>query len=259
MPGKPIGSWDRSFPCGWINLPPEYAAARANAAETVTRLRALMENAGRLADGINMRFLYDADRKLFGVGYAVGGPREFFSHYDLLASECRLASLVAIAKGDLPAEHWFALNRPYAWSSRSQTLLSWSGTMFEYLMPLLFTRTFSNSLLDYACRDAVQRQMAYGIDHGIPWGVSESAWSALDSHQIYQYRAFGVPALALNPVTEQDRVVSPYSTVLAMQVDPGAATANLERLKNLGLAGPMGFYESIDFQEREAGAAPAAW
>jgi cyclic beta-1,2-glucan synthetase len=237
----------------WLDqLATEYAAARANAAETVARLRALMDNAARLSDGINLRFLYDTNRKLFGVGYAVGGPREFSSHYDLLASECRLTSLVAIAKGDLPAEHWFALNRPYAWSSRSQTLLSWSGTMFEYLMPLLFTRTYSNSLLDHACRDAVQRQMVYGNDNGIPWGISESAWSALDSHQIYQYRAFGVPALALNPVTEEDRVVSPYSTVLALLVDPGAAAANLERLKNLGLAGPMGFYESIDFS-RERG------
>ncbi len=241
----------------WLDqLAAEYATARANATETVAQLHALMANAARLADGINLRFLYDAQRKLFGVGYAVGGPREFSSHYDLLASECRLTSLVAIAKGDLPAEHWFALSRPYTYSSRGQTLLSWSGTMFEYLMPLLFTRTFSNSLLDHACVDAVERQIAYGNDNGIPWGISESAWSALDSHQIYQYRAFGVPSLALNPVTEEDRVVSPYSTVLAMLVDPGAATANLERLKNLGLAGPMGFYESIDFsrESRKNGA-----
>ena len=127
----------------------------------------------------------------------MGGPREFASHYDLLASECRLTSLVAIAKGDVPAEHWFALSRPYSYSSRSQTLLSWSGTMFEYLMPLLFTRTFTNSLLDHACRGAVTRQMAYGNDNGIPWGVSESAWSALDSHQIYQYRAFRMGYLLL--------------------------------------------------------------
>ncbi len=241
----------------WLDqLGAEYSTARANATEAVTRLRALTEKAARLADGIDMRFLYDAQRKLFGVGYAVGGPREFSSHYDLLASECRLTSLVAIAKGDVPVEHWFALNRPYAWSSKSQTLLSWSGTMFEYLMPLLFTRTFSGSLLEYACRDAVQRQMAYGNDNGIPWGISESAWSALDSHQIYQYRAFGVPSLALNPVTEDDRVVSPYSTALALLVDPGAATDNLERLKNLGLEGPMGFYDSIDFsrESRKNGA-----
>ena len=232
----------------WLDqLTADYATARANAAEAVAKLRALMENAARLADGINMRFLYDSQRKLFGVGYVVGGPREFQSHYDLLASECRLSSLVAIAKGDLPAEHWFALNRPYVYTSRNQTLLSWSGTMFEYLMPLLFTRNFTNSLLDHACQDAVQRQIEYGNKNNVPWGISESAWSALDSHQIYQYRAFGVPALALNPGTEDELVVSPYSTVLALMVDPGAAANNLERLRNLGMSGPMGFYESIDF------------
>jgi cyclic beta-1,2-glucan synthetase len=232
----------------WLDqLAAQYAAARANATEAVARLQALSADASKLADGINMRFLYDAGRRLFGVGYAVGGPREFNSHYDLLASECRLTSMVAIAKGDLPVDHWFALNRAYAYSSRGQILLSWSGTMFEYLMPLLFTRSFANSVLDQGCRDAVQRQIAYGHNNGIPWGISESAWSALDSHQIYQYRAFGVPSLALNPTTEEERVVSPYSSMLALQVDPAAATENLERLKNLGLAGPMGLYESIDF------------
>ncbi len=237
----------------WLGqLARDYAAARANAAEAVARLRALTDNAARLADGINMRFLYDSQRKLFGVGYAVGGPREFNSYYDLLASECRLSSLVAIAKGDLPAEHWFALNRPYVYTSRSQTLLSWSGTMFEYLMPLLFTRNFTNSLLDHACQDAVERQIDYGNKNNVPWGISESAWSALDSHQIYQYRAFGVPALALNPGTEDELVVSPYSSVLALQVDPGAAADNLERLRDLGMSGPMGFYESIDFSRESS-------
>ncbi|MDP9054565.1 MAG: DUF3131 domain-containing protein, partial [Acidobacteriota bacterium] len=155
----------------WLDqLAADYATARANAADAVAKLRAVMENAARLADGVNMRFLYDKQRKLFGVGYAVGGPREFSSHYDLLASECRLSSLVAIAKGDLPAEHWFALNRPYVYTGRNQTLLSWSGTMFEYLMPLLFTRNFTNSLLEHACQDAVQRQIAYGSENNVPWG-----------------------------------------------------------------------------------------
>ncbi len=194
-----------------------------------------------------MRFLYDAGRRLFGVGYAVGGPLEFTSHYDLLASECRLASLVAIAKGDVPIEHWFALARPLVSSAAGQTLLSWSGTMFEFLMPLLFTRTFANSLLDHACRDAVELQIDYGREKKVPWGTSESAYSALDAHQIYQYRAFGVPALALNPGLEDDLVVAPYATMLALLVDPGDAIENLRRLRNLDLTGPMGFYESIDF------------
>jgi cyclic beta-1,2-glucan synthetase len=235
----------------WVDrLSAEYAEARSNSAETVARIHALATAAAKLADGINMRFLYDAERKLFGVGYAVGEPREFSSHYDLLASECRLASLVAIAKGDVPVEHWGALNRPYLNTTEGQALLSWSGTMFEYLMPLLFTRTFTNSLLQSACRDAVARQIEYGNAHGIPWGVSESAWSALDSHQIYQYRAFGVPALALNPGLKDELVVAPYATVLALLVNPLAATGNLRRLQGLGLAGPMGFYEAIDFTRK---------
>jgi cyclic beta-1,2-glucan synthetase len=246
----------------WLDqLAAEYGTARANAVLFVTQLQTLVANAGKLADGINMRFLYDAERKLFGVGYAVGGPREFGSCYDLMASECRLASLVAIAKGDLPTEHWFALSRPYSYSgsfgSRSgQALLSWSGTMFEYLMPLVFTRTFSNSMLDYACQTAVERQIEFGDENNIPWGISESAYSALDAHQIYQYKAFGVPSLALNPAMQDRMVVSPYSSVLALLVNPAAAAANLERLKNLNLEGPMGFYESIDFSRtsRQGGA-----
>src|SRR5207302_581972 len=129
------------------------------------------------AAAINMRFLYDPKRQLFGVGYAVGGPAEFNSYYDLLASECRLASLVAIAKGDVPIEHWFALGRPRGRSS-GPILLSWSGTMFEYLTPLLFMRSFAGSILDRACREAVQLQIDFGRDEQIPWGVSESAYSA---------------------------------------------------------------------------------
>ena len=244
----------------WLDqLASEYEAARANAAETVRSIEALSRSAARLADGINMRFLYDAERKLFGVGYAVGGPREFGSYYDLMASECRLASLVAIAKGDLPVEHWFALGRPWSYTSSGQTLLSWSGTMFEYLMPLIFTRTFSNSMLEHACDDAVRRQVEYGNANQMPWGVSESAYSALDVHQIYQYRPFGVPALALNPGLEDRLVVSPYSTALSLLVDPAAAVDNLARLKHQGMEGPMGFYESIDFSRESTEGGRAVW
>jgi len=142
-----------------------------------------------------MRFLYDPQVRLFGIGYAVGGALEFNSHYDLLASECRLASMVAIAKGDVPVDHWFALSRPRSDLTRQgNTLLSWSGGMFEYLMPLLFMRTFANSLLDDGCRQSVKMQIDYGRERGIPWGISESAYSALDSSQIYQYRALVFPA-----------------------------------------------------------------
>ena len=232
----------------WLTqLAGEHEKAQAAAQETVQQVRELSNAATRLSGGINMRFLYDAGRRLFGIGYAVGGPVEFNSHYDLLASECRLASMVAIAKGDVPVEHWFALSRPLVSTGGDRTLLSWSGTMFEYLMPLLFTRTFTNSLLDQACREAVRLQIQWGRDKDVPWGVSESAYSALDTHQIYQYRAFGVPALALKPGLEDDLVVAPYATMLALTIDPKEAVENIRRLRNMDLDGPMGFYESIDF------------
>jgi len=232
----------------WLDqLAEEYRVARANAAETVHSFEALAYTAKQFSAGINMGFLYDPGRRLFGIGYLIGGPREFSSHYDLLASECRLASMVAIAKGDVPIEHWFALGRPHVTSAGGQTLLSWNGSMFEYLMPLLFMRTFANSLLDHACREAVHRQIAYGHEKKVPWGISESAYSALDSNRVYQYRAFGVPALALKQGLTDDLVVAPYASMLALSIDPTGATDNLRRLQEFGLAGPMGLYEAIDF------------
>ncbi len=232
----------------WIEqLHREVTHAREGAASAISSLEALAASAARLARDINMRFLYDPARRLFGVGYAVGGPVEFSSHYDLLASECRLASLVAIAKGDVPVEHWYALGRPRVSLPDGTVTLSWSGTMFEYLMPLLFMRSFANSLLDQACREAVRQQMAYGQEKNVPWGISECAYGALDANQIYQYRAFGVPNLALKPGLKDDLVVAPYATMLALLVDPSAAVENLKRLRESGFDGPMGPYESVDF------------
>ena len=233
----------------WIEkLKTEYTQARDRATEAVTELEGLAGSAERLASAINMRFLYDSSRRLFGVGYAVGGPLDFSSHYDLLASECRLASMVAIAKGDVPVEHWYALGRPRVALPGGSVLLSWSGTMFEYLMPGLFMRNFANSLLDHASRSAVRHQVSYGKENDHPWGVSECAYGALDANQIYQYRAFGVPCLALNPGLEGNLVVTPYATVLALGIGPAAAIANLKHLQRLDFAGPMGLYESIDFR-----------
>ncbi|MEO8050364.1 MAG: glucoamylase family protein, partial [Acidobacteriota bacterium] len=234
---------------GWLNqLSAEYQEARANAARIVANLEQLAVSAESLATGMNMRFLYDKERRMFAIGYAVGAPAEFTSHYDLLASESRIASLVAMAKGDVPVEHWFSLARPCVPSPGGQTLLSWSGTAFEYLMPALFTRLFANSLLEDACRDCVGRQIDYGNRMNVPWGISESAYSALDASQTYQYQAFGVPQLALKPgLDAEGLVISPYSTMLALPVEPGAAVANLKRLEDLGLMGPMGFYEAIDY------------
>ena len=132
---------------------------------------------------MNMRFLYNADRRLFSIGYNVTEGRLDHAYYDLLASEARLGSFVAIARGDIPIEHWFAMSRPYGAVGRRQVLLSWTGTMFEYLMPLLFQRSYGNSLLDKATREAVAIQIAYGRKHHVPWGISESASGDLDIQQ----------------------------------------------------------------------------
>ncbi|MEP7352546.1 MAG: glucoamylase family protein [Acidobacteriota bacterium] len=225
----------------------EYRGARERARTLLSGIAALRAESDTLAQSINMKFLYDPARRLFGTGYAVGNPLVFNSHYDLLASECRVASLVAIAKGDVPADHWFELGRPRISTPECHLLLSWSGTMFEYLMPLLFTEAFDNTLLLRACREAVDAQIAYGQQDGLPWGISEAAYSALDSNQTYQYRAFGIPALALNPNADPGPVVAPYASALALMVRPTKACANLRRLEASGLHGPMGFYEAIDY------------
>ena len=182
---------------------------------------------------MNMAFLYDRERKVFAIGYNVDDRRRDNSFYDLLASEARLGSFVAIARNEIPADHWFALGRPFAVAYGQRVMLSWSGTMFEYLMPCLVTRIFDNSLLDQVCHAAVAAQIAYGKERGIPWGISEAGFSALDNRQIYQYRAFGVPGLGLKRGLEEDLVVAPYASALALQIAPRAALANLRRLSKL--------------------------
>jgi cyclic beta-1,2-glucan synthetase len=233
----------------WIEqLKAEVGAAEKNAAATALELRKLQRSMRQLADGTDIRSLYDARRRHLAVGYiAAAGPPKFTSHYDLLASEARLTSLVAIAKGDVPLNHWFALGRPMRTEPQGRQLLSWSGTMFEFLMPLLFTVSFENSLLDMACRNAVKGQTEFGELSRVPWGLSESAYSALDARQIYQYRAFGVRELAQNPDADNRLVVSPYSTMLALAIEPRLSVANLKRLEKAGMTGPMGFYEAIDY------------
>jgi cyclic beta-1,2-glucan synthetase len=156
-------------------------------------------------------------------------------------------SYVSIARGDVPADHWLALNRPYSSHGQHRVLLSWTGTMFEYLMPLLLQRSYPNSLLDQATRETVALQMAYGRNRRVPWGISESAYGDLDLNKTYQYKAFGVPWLGLKRDLEEDLVVAPYATMLAIGLEPQAAVKNLERLEKHGLLNDYGFFESIDF------------
>ena len=171
------------------------------------------------------------------------------SHYDLLASEARISSLVSIAKGDVPLEHWWALGRPYRNVNSMEALVSWSGTMFEYLMPMLFNKYYAESLLGKACKNAVACQISYAKSRGIPWGISEAAFSEIDAHKTYQYRSFGVPSLGFKRDLDQDLVVSPYSTALALAIDPQASIDNLRTLSrgHQNLYSSYGFYESIDY------------
>lgn len=214
----------------------------------------LAARADRLFGAMNFRFLFDPKRQLFSIGYrladAEGTGGLDSSYYDLLASEARLASFIGIAKDEVPEAHWFRLGRPVTAVGGAPVLLSWSATLFEYLMPLLIMRSYPNTLLDESCRLAVRRQMDYAGGHGVPWGISESAYNLVDRHGTYQYKAFGVPGLGLKRGLGDEVVVAPYATALAVTLDPTASTANLRRLAALGLEGEYGFFDAIDYTAR---------
>ncbi|MGH7637017.1 MAG: glucoamylase family protein, partial [Gemmatimonadaceae bacterium] len=215
--------------------------------ELVTRLHALAARAADFAREMDFAFLYDSRRELFSIGYQHASHSRDDSFYDLLASEARLASFIAIARNDVPVEHWFHLGRTLTRSAGATALVSWSGSMFEYLMPTLVTRSFAFTLLDQTFRGAVRRQIAYGIAHGVPWGTSESAYNLRDRHQTYQYRAFGVPDLALERRIGNDLVVAPYATALALDVVPDRAIRNFARLEEKAALGEYGFYDALDY------------
>jgi cellobiose phosphorylase len=210
----------------------------------------IIESLARQAAGfaaLDYDFLYDTGRHLMTVGYNVEQERRDSGHYDLLASEARLSTFVAIARGDAPQESWFALGRLLTSEGGEPILLSWSGSMFEYLMPMLVMPSYENTLLDQTCLAAVNRQIAYGHQRGVPWGLSESGYNAVDAAFNYQYRAFGVPGLGLKRGLGDDLVIAPYASALALMVRPEAACRNLERLKGLGLLGRHGMYEALDY------------
>jgi cyclic beta-1,2-glucan synthetase len=214
---------------------------------TLSTLDALVARATALVEAMDFAFLYDEGRRLFYIGHDVTADRRDPHHYDLLASEARLASFVAIAKGDVPEEHWLQLGRPLARVDGATTLLSWSGTMFEYLMPTLLLHEAPDSLMGRACATAVETQIAYARRRHAPWGVSESGYYRFDAHRNYQYRAFGVPALGFKRGLGDDDVVAPYASLLALPFAPQAVMANLDRLDDLGLIGRYGLYEAVDF------------
>jgi cellobiose phosphorylase len=211
--------------------------------ETINRLAAQAKDFAEM----DYSFLYDKGRQLLTIGYSVGEHRRDASYYDLLASEARFCSFIGIAQGQLPQENWFALGRLLTNPGKYPVLLSWDGSMFEYLMPLLVMPNYENTLFDQTYKAAVERQIEYGKERGVPWGVSESGFSTIDVHLNYQYHAFGVPGLGLKRGLSDDLVIAPYASALALMVTPDAACRNLQRLANEGMEGSYGFYEALDF------------
>jgi cellobiose phosphorylase len=224
---------------------PRTAAARAARAR-ITEFERLAHAAAQCAQ-MDQEFLYDRARRLLAIGYNVDERRLDPGYYDLLASEARLCAFVGIAQGQLPQECWFALGRLLTDVGGEPTLLSWSGSMFEYLMPQLVMPSYEDTLLDQTAQHAVSRQIAYGRQRDVPWGISESGYNAVDAQMNYQYRAFGVPGLGLKRGLGQDLVIAPYATLLALLVAPEAACHNLHRMSDAGFSGHYGMYEAIDY------------
>ncbi len=222
--------------------------AQARNAQTarVQQLEELVRQCDVLA-ALDFTLLYDCHRELFSIGYNVTHHRLDSSCYDLLASESRLTSLVGIAFGQIPQDHWFALGRQLTSVGGQPTLISWSGSMFEYLMPALVMPSYEQTLLDTSCRAAVRRQMDYARQLGLPWGVSESGYNLTDAQANYQYRAFGVPGLGYQRGLAEDQVITPYASAMALLFEPVASVKNLRRLQERGVLGRHGFYEALDF------------
>ena len=239
IPGHAPPEWFRQLR-GTIVQAADRAAGR------LTDLRDLAERARELAD-IDYEFLYDATRRLLALGYNADAHRRDGGCYDLLASEARLGSFVAIAQGKLPQDHWFSLGRHVTTAAGRSALISWSGSMFEYLMPLLVMPTQSGTLLDETYHAVVRRQMEHGREHRLPWGISESGFNEIDAQLNYQYRAFGVPGLGFKRGLADDQVIAPYACAMGLMVAPQDSCVNLRRMASAGFLGRYGFYEAVDY------------
>ncbi|MCK9279583.1 MAG: hypothetical protein M0P71_03085 [Melioribacteraceae bacterium] len=214
--------------------------------ERIEKIKSLGKEAYNLSK-IEYDFLYNPSRHLLSIGYNVEKNKKDASYYDLLASESRLTSYIAIAYGYLPQESWFALGRLIMASGGKSLLLSWSGSMFEYLMPLLIMPNYENTLLDQTYKSVVKRQINYGKQRGVPWGISESGFNASDVNLNYQYRAFGVPGIGLKRGLSEDLVIAPYASALGLMVEPEESCKNLQTLADQGMIGKYGFYEAVDY------------
>jgi cyclic beta-1,2-glucan synthetase len=221
--------------------------ARSRALDLIKDLKQIASTAGKFADNMDFRFLLDPRRKLLSLGFDMEAGKLPSACYDLLASEARIAVFAAIAKEDIPQDVWFQLGRTHTREHGLPILLSWTGTMFEYLMPVLWMRTYPNTLLDNSRLSAVRLQQIYAAAKGVPWGISESAYAKRDEAGNYQYQAFGLPQISLRNGEGETLVISPYSTFLALHVDSGGAVRNLRRMGADGWLGLYGFYEAADY------------
>ncbi|HBH12851.1 MAG TPA: hypothetical protein DDX29_07035, partial [Clostridiales bacterium] len=221
--------------------------SKAHAQETLDLIKSLQEKISFYLERMEFDFLFDESREVFYLGYQVGAGRLDKNHYDLLASEARTASLYAIAQNEVPRSHWLHMGRPFTSVEGIPTLLSWNGSMFEYLMPNLFTKIYPETLLEQTSKGVVKAQIKYGKKKNVPWGISESSYFRFDQAQNYQYQGFGVPGLGRKRGLEKDLVIAPYASLMAVGIDPHAVINNIAHLEGQGAMGHFGFYESIDY------------
>ena len=215
--------------------------------EYLEKIDEIISEIDEISNEMNFGFLYDKDKGLFSIGYNVDEDSLGNSYYDLLASECRIASFTAIAKNDVPKSHWFNLSRAMTNAFHTHSLVSWSGTMFEYFMPSLVMRNYPNTLFDQTYKSVIKAQMSFATQKKIPWGISESAFYEFDSGENYQYKAFGVPGLGLKRGLEDEVVISPYSTIMCLPFCIKKGIENLRRIQGGGTLGRYGFIEAIDY------------
>jgi cyclic beta-1,2-glucan synthetase len=229
------------------NFEDDLTAAQMAVDSLLIEFQGLADRSNAIVTGMNFRFLFSERRQVFHIGYNASTEKLDPSYYDLLASEARIASLIAIAKGNVPHSHWQHLGRPVTKVNGRQVLLSWSGTMFEYLMPALFTKNYSGTFLSDSCYVALEAQVNYGAEKKVPWGISESGYHAFDINLNYQYQAFGVPVLGYKRDLPDDLVIAPYASMLGLSLQPQAVLENMTRFEQLKMLGHFGFYEAVDF------------
>jgi len=251
-----IETQDEEFPVclHWLReLDEKLLMGQLNSEQFIESSKQMIITIHELSESTRFAPLYEEKRQLFAIGYNYEDHRLSNSYYDLLASEARQTSYIAIARGEVPPKHWYMLGRSLTVVDRYKGLVSWSGTMFEYLMPLLLMRGYKNTLLDETYSFVIRSQKKYGKERKMPWGSSESGFSSMDINLDYQYKAIGVPWLGLKRGLVEDAVTTPYATFLALMVKPLDAYRNIQFLRKEGLEGKYGFYEAGDYTPERLG------